>query len=418
MSEESLAAIAPQITDWPKGLIFPLSANGPVPFEVKTLDGERYTLLIGGVGPEGGSSNKDYPALTFRHQRMLFSIMNGRRFVAREMPFRLSRVCRTDGTAQRELAKQLVSDLSKSYVHRIDGKIPRARAEPLLALKTRIYYAEGVDPTNPEQINKDENIVRIEYRSAVLNEDLWRAFIHFDQCWPVRTDVLANIYSDIAAACYLLLAPKAHAEGISARHAGRKDASELLREIGAKVPSQPSQLKRVFLRDRGRGNLLQQLQGLETKSGYLMVDDRLEETERGFNVRFWLVRDRQELLAATAPIFGKGACFDYWVEQGLPPEEFRAFRHRFPGQLESYEEENIARLGYPVEKNRAFLELIRGAIGPVEFGVMIGQAAIDLREGNAREGVEKFFGGMLRGAFQDAIREFKFGGRARRKIKA
>lgn len=406
MSTEVTARVQP--VRWPKGLLFPISAGGPVRVDVETIDGESYTLLVGGVGPLSGASNLKYPGLTIRHLRLMLRILFGQRFDSPEVPITLSSLIDTYGGKKLRLLVNTLDELASAWLHRVkDGKVEAFR---LVEFNTQIYYRANVDPAAPHEINKDSNVLRRELRNARFNEDLWRATLNWGKCWNVRADVVWQISSDSAAAAYLNLVPRAYHPSINERNKGRKDAAGLLREIGAKVPSRLSDLRRIFERPRGNTPcLLGQLNGLQTWSGHLMVDETLElnGSGKGFNIRFWIAADALAGLASAGEAgFGKGTLHEYWIEQGLPSEEFLKMQRNEWRELSSYEKERIEALGYSVERNYNYLKLVRSFIGPIEFGVMIGEAHRGLHAGEPKQGVERWFGGMLRGAYRDFVRAY------------
>src|SRR5690606_24907801 len=57
----------------PKGLIFPINPQGTIRLQVTALDGESYTLLIGDVEDDSGSTRG--PQLTLKHWRLLIRIL-------------------------------------------------------------------------------------------------------------------------------------------------------------------------------------------------------------------------------------------------------------------------------------------------------------------------------------------------------
>jgi len=74
----------------PQGMLFPVVANGPIRVDVETMDEDRFSLLMGGVGVTDGASNVGAQELTFAHQRLLLRILFGRPFDAPEVPINFS----------------------------------------------------------------------------------------------------------------------------------------------------------------------------------------------------------------------------------------------------------------------------------------------------------------------------------------
>ena len=91
----------------PKGMVFPVNERGPVVLPVATRDGENYTLQIGGVSPLGGSPDQLSPAMNFRHQRLLFRMLeHAGSFHSPESPIGYSDLLASDGFEQRRQLPQ------------------------------------------------------------------------------------------------------------------------------------------------------------------------------------------------------------------------------------------------------------------------------------------------------------------------
>lgn len=402
----------PAIVKVPKGFLFPIKPKGPLQLDVTTLDGEQYTLLIGGVGPLSGETNASHPSLCLRHLRLILKILYGRRFDSPEIPISYKELLDTDGQEQRRLLLRTITELASAWLHRV--RRDKVDAFRFIELDTQIYYKKGVDGTDISVVSREENIYRRYLRHVKFNECFWRAFLNWSNCWNVRADVVCRIQSDIAAASYLLLTPRAHHPEISESNKGAKDAAELLREIGATVPMRSGrvnlgELRRIFERRRGGTfSVLEQMKGLPTWKGYLYVGEKLEENASGtgYNIRFWAVNEHPYIATYPEVAKARGALMEFWEGLGLSQAEFDRCRHPEWAKLEPYEIERIGALGYPVDKNEKFLELARSFIGPIEFGVVIGSAHMALQGDRRPRNMERYFGGALRNTFREVAQRY------------
>ncbi len=397
---------APEPVKVPKGLIFPVRPRGTVTLPVTTLDGDEYVLHIGAVSPLGGSPDFLSPAVCFRHERLILKIIFGRQFDAPEVPIRYADLLDCEGSVQRRLLRRTLTELGNAWMHRVkDGKVDTLR---LLDYNPEIYYRDGVDLSSAAAREVEANVRYRLLRSVRFHEDFWRAFLNWGECWDVRADIIGMLQSDITATCYLSLAAKAHHSEISEANKGRKDAASLLTEVGATVPASRSDLRRVFERARGgQVSVLDSLDGLPTFTGCLRVDHNLElnRASTGYNVRFWTEREPGGSDAAKFQdrMRNRGKLEQFWQSLGLPPEEFERVQQAHLRDLLDWEETDINKLGYPVDANRGYLQLVRSIIGPVNFASVIGSAKMAYHdtENPIREGMDHWFGGALRNAFRE-----------------
>ncbi len=395
-------SLEPGIVKVPKKLRFPIEPNGPIQLDVETRDGQAYTLLIGGVGPLSGSTNEQHPALCLRHFRLMVRMIHGKRFDAPEIPLRYLDLVGEGGGKAREILNKRISELSRAWIHRIEAGKPVV-AETLLQFKTNIYYREGIDPTSRVQIDAENAISKRLLRSVKFNESFWRAFLNWERVVMIRSDVLGMLSSDLVAAIYLDLTPKAYHPGISAKNKGNKDVATLLKEVGAKVPKHPSQIAQLFERQRGtRPSILRALDELPTADGYLRVDHELERNVggTGFNIRYWIEGHNEAWRSLEEKTKTRGEMRDYWIAAGYNLEDFDRVQRADWRTLADYELTRIAELGYDVDANRSFLELVRSILGPQEFAVQIGV-------GHQREhGVGNraaWFGGVLMKRYKEWV---------------
>ena len=183
----------------------------------------------------------------------------------------------------------------------------------------------------------------------------------------MRADAIDRLYSDIAAASYILLGTRAFEPSISETNKGRKDAASLLREIGASVPENRSLLRQVFERARGNSrSILQSLNGLPLWKGYLRVDEELEENSSGdgYNIRFWIQREiLPEGVDPENDIRAKGRLLDTWLSMGLSRDQFEQMQNKDWRKLNVYQEEALRGFGYPLDHDRAYVELVRSFVG-------------------------------------------------------
>lgn len=410
----------PVVVHVPKGFLFPIQPRGPVQIDVETLDAERYSLLVGGVGPLGGESNRLFAGLCMRHQRLILRLLLNGRCDAREIPVSYEDLITGQGGRQRTLMHRTIAELASSWVHKVvDNKVTSAR---LVDFDAQIYFKDGVSGTDLNEIHSDAKILRRHLKNVRFHEDFWRACLNWANCWQVRADVVGRMNSDLVAACYLVLTPRAYHPSITPLRKGHKKATDLLQEVGAVVPKHRSDLIRIFERQRGQTpSVLQQLNGAPTASGYLCVDEELDESADGKDllVRFWVIKDiagSDEANAFQERMRSRGALLEFWVGLGLSESQFDGLQHSEWRKLESYEEERINGLGYPVEKNRRYLELVRSFIGPVEFDVVIGsgyQAVNDAQTQDTNNAEfekirdhERWLGGAFRNAFKQFAKNF------------
>ncbi len=395
--------LEPTIVKVPKKLRFPIEPSGPIQLDVETLDQERYTLLIGGVGPLSGSTNERHPALCLRHFRLIVRMIYGRRFDAPEIPLRYSDLMQGEaGGKSRALLNQRIDELSAAWIHRIEPGKP-VKAERLLLFNADIHYRKGVDPTDHAQIANEENITKRMLKSVRFNESFWRAFMHWERCVMIRADVLGMLTSDLVAAIYLYLTPNAYHPDISQENKGWKDAEGLLRAVGAKVPEYRSQIAQLFERQRGQGkSVLEALDYLPTADGYLRVDTKLEANASGtgYNIRYWIEGRTEAIKGLEAESKHRGEMRDFWIAAGYELEDFDRVQRPDWKTLSPYELERIAALGYDVKSNRPFLERIRAILGPQEFAVQIGVA---FEKDHSVRDRAAWFGGILMKRYKEWV---------------
>jgi hypothetical protein len=390
----------------PKGLLFPINPAGPVDLSVTAVDGQKFNMLVGGVGPLSGDTNASFPGLCLRHFRLLLKILFNRRFDAPEVPITFSELVDTFGSKKLELIRRTLSELACAWVHIVDEK-GKVTAQRLMEFDTQIYYRAGVDPQDPRQIGIEANILKRHLRRVHFNEYFWRAFLNWSECWNIRADVIQGIYSDTAAACYLVLSTRAYHPTIHELNRGRKDAAELLKEIGAKVPGKMSDLRRCYERRRSDDSfsLLEQIDGKPTWRDFLRVQTLLEENERGtgFNVRFWLGKGptSADTDAFQRQMRDRGVLYEYWESLRLPPQDFDRLQQAQLRKLEHYEEEILLKIGYSLERNRKFAELVRSFIGPMSFAQVLHEAKDAEMTGKIRGTVDQFVTGILRNRFKE-----------------
>ena len=395
----------------PKGLLFPINPCGPIDLSVTALDGQHYAMLVGGVGPLSGDTNTIFPGLCLRHFRLLLKILFNRRFDAPEVPITFSEIVDTFGSKKLELIRCTLSELASAWVHIVDEK-GKVTAQRLMEFDTQIYYRSGVDPQDHRQIGIEANILKRHLRRVRFNEYFWRAFLNWSECWNIRADVIQGIYSDMAAACYLLLSTKAYHPTIHDKNRGHKDVAELLTEIGAKVPAKLSDLRRCFERRRSEGSLslLEQIDGKPTWRDYLRVQTLLEENEKGtgFNVRFWLGKyaEAGEAEAFQVQIRDRGVLFEYWQSLRLPADDFERLQQQQLRKLEHYEEDILRKIGYSLERNRKFVELVRSFIGPITFAQILHEAKDAEMTGKIKGTADQFVTGVLRNRFKEFAQEY------------
>jgi len=388
---------------FPRDLVFPFRPHGTVILPVETVDGQKYTLLIGGISQQMGDTNKVHVCVTMRHLRVIVKMLLHGGFDAPEIPIRYSALLDGEGGPQRKLLRKTLDEMANVWLHVLLPDGSTTPAERLVTFEVPIRWKPGVDVTDEVQ-RSDEKNIQYRYLTKVrFAEPFWRAFLA--RTLILRADVLDRISSDAAAAIYLILAPDAYHPKINEETPGKKDAAKLMVLIGATPPTFRFEIRDFFERSvdrRGGPSLLEMVDAQETNTALLRVATALEPNSAGsgYNVLFWL--EKREVALAKLERDGKshGALVTYWLSVGLPFEEFAKNQNPAFRLLASYEVDRIEELGYDVVNNRRFLELIRSFIGPIEFGVKIGEAHDARRTGAIRDTPAKWFGGALVSAFK------------------
>ena len=388
---------------FPRDLVFPFRPTGTVVLPVETVDGQKYTLLIGGLSQQMGDTNKAHPCVTIRHLRVIVKMLLHSGFDAPEIPIKYAALLDGEGGPQRKQLRKTLDEMANVWIHVLlpDGKtLP---AERLVTFEVPIRWKPGVDVTDEAQRSDEKNIQYRYLRKVRFAEPFWRAFLA--RTLQLRADVLDRLSSDAAVAIYLILAPDAYHPKISEENPGRKDAAKLMCVIGANPPSFRSEIKEFYERSvdrRGGPSLLEMVDAQDTNTALLRVAPHLElnSAGTGYNVLFWLEKREVALAKLENDSKSHGALMNYWLSVGLPFEGFAKAQNPAFRTLAHYETDRITELGYDVINNRRFLELVRSFIGPIEFGIKIGEAHDARRTGVIRETPAKWFGGALVAAFK------------------
>ena len=403
---DEIRAAGPKVARIPKGMLFPVNPAGPIVLPVTTLDGDAYTLHIGGVSSMGGSPDQLCPALCFRHFRVLLKLIQRGNSNSSTIPVQYSDFLSSDGNNVRKALRKTLNELRRTWFHKVRGR--SVDSLQLLQYNPEIYYRDGVDTENADEREKEENIEYRVLREVTLHEDFFRALINWSQCWKVLPEVVDSMWSDNAAAAYMLLVPAAHNPEVSEANPSLRDAAKLLRALGLPVPKYLSQLRQVFERpgrSSGGMSLLKQLNGKRTFGGRLRVEEqlRVNAAGNGFNVVSWA-----ETSAQGQSWEQDGKLMEIWRNLGRTHADFVALQKPSCRALLPYEIEQLKELGYPVDKDRRYLELVRSFVGTIAFDCAIGEAQAAKRKVESQEsgqgGIDdmgKFIGGLMRREFQE-----------------
>lgn len=399
----------------PEGMVFPVSPNGPVRVRVRTKDGDNYVMLIGGVGPQDGDSNEGAQVVTFRHQRLIMRLLFGRRFDAPEVPISYMELMRGSnvGGNKYKRVQRLINELSNCYV-----KIIRANGTQevtrLVTFRVRVYPHPGVEQESDLELLREDQIEGRSLKSAVFAPEFWRACLNWEECWPVRADMLDCMSSDVAATLYMSLAPNTHNPGTPPGHRFLKNARRALMEIGAKGAERmpTSELIRTFERKRSESteSVLAQMDGKAMLKDVFRVAQKLEPNESGtdYNIVYWREAEPNQKQSEFDLKEG-GVLFDLWVKQGLPPQQFiDAARPEWKG-IEKHEIDTLLELGYELGAHRRYLEKVRSYIGPQRFQSVLGSIKLARVDGTI-DHIGKYVGGALRDAFSEWLGAFKKSG--------
>lgn len=412
----------PKTARIPKGIIAPINdTREPIDIAVKTIGGLSYRMLVGAVGPLSGDTNKNYPGLRMTHLRLIIRMIAMRGFDAPTLKFSMNDILSDCSPAGRKRMRQCLDELARTWIHIIWADGRPVTVEQLLRFKTKVYYREGVDASDPAQISKESNILRREFEGVTFSEYFWRAFLNVEDTWNVSLNALNGTESDLVAAIYLILARRGYHDSITENTKGLASAVTMLTKLGVKVPQYDSQLRQIFERDYGRGSVLAQLNGMETSQHCLRVQPSLAPASAGyrFNVTFWIEGKGELMKSVERDAVPRGVFKNIWLKLGLPYEEFDRAQNNAWRKLTAFEEDFIINLFDPsfevgsldhahrsrgmerLGENRNFYQLAKSFIGPRAFESVLGEAKLARTEGRITNTPAAWLGGALKKAFTD-----------------
>lgn len=171
-------------------------------------------------------------------------------------------------------------------------------------------------------------------------------------------DVWCGLSSGLAQAIYLQFTAKVvrtTVEPFTEKSPWRKNITDLLQELDQEVPEFKSQRKQIFTRAQGKkGSVIDQLDGVPIQQKNLILHAKLEENtaKKDYNLCLWCEKIRID--APTEK--GEGATLLWWRMSGRSDEEYRS-RLKANRKIGEKVFEDLELCGYPVQKNRRFLEI-------------------------------------------------------------
>lgn len=396
LSSGALGVDFARTVKWPKGLVFPISEQGPVDYP----RGETARVKLGGVGRATGEVS---PALCFRHQRILLRLMEqiGPFGGADKTPISFNSLLKGErGAKKRKLLRRTMDEISRSLMHSLETDGRSWTTTEILTLREKSKTLPGFSASD-DRVREDETkIAWTTYDWLQFNEHFLRLFTDFKSCHDVRVDVVENLDSDLVAAIYLSITPDAFHPDRSSDDPLLIDAAKLLKRVGAKVPQYQSKLLDCFHRRRNASgtSTLEQLNGLSSWGGRLVVEPELRPNRdsSGFNLACWGVRTVEQAIAQTTAR-PSGELVSIWTHSGLDESSFVRAQDRRERQLTDYDRELLRTAGYPIEKNIRFLELVRSIIGGQAFSEELADVKSVLLEkpDSITKGIGAYLGGRL-----------------------
>ena len=397
----------------PQGMLFPVVANGPIRVDVETMDEDRFSLLMGGVGVTDGASNVGAQELTFAHQRLLLRILFGRPFDAPEVPINFSDLLpgASDGGNVYARMQRTLFEIANANVKVIREGRPDEITR-LVTFRIQVRPQPGVDPADVAQTSIEGNIKWRKLKAATFAPEFWRACLNWAKCWPIRVDALDNISSDIAGAAYIRLAPNTHSRERVAGEYFKKDARTLLREIGLRSVEGMSlyEICRTFERTRWKhaGSVLAQMDGQPMMYGVFRVKPKLEMNVAGdgYNLIYWREAESDIRRQGDESLLGGGVLCDIFTGLGFSPKQFIDIAKPEWRRIETHEEEALSAVGYEIGSHRRYLELVRSRIGPARFQKVIATVRMVANDGNVRQ-IGEYVGAALKEEFTVWAKSFR-----------
>lgn len=199
-----------------------------------------------------------------------------------------------------------------------------------------------------------------------------------------RLDILRSIPSPIAQALYLYIPSRAiYYSSVEAPFS--ICLSNLLVQVGVRVPPTKSERKRVFEQNAGKrsGCIRDQLDGLALRDGHLRVHIAPCANAEDYKLQCWVERTRTQTGRATSSK-EPGALVQAWQCGGGSPDEFKT-RIGYQAVLDDYDRELLERGRIDVSGCEPFLRMVKSLIGPLYFTELLAEAkAVAIEEQDVR----------------------------------
>ena len=184
---------------------------------------------------------------------------------------------------------------------------------------------------------------------------------HFDpnKIYTLLYSVLCGMSSNLAQAIYLQFTDKVVRETtdpFTEKTPWRKNITNLLQELEQVVPKYKSARAQAFTRPQGKnGSVIDQLTGVPIQQPNIILHAKLEENASGDDYNLCLWCERQKKPKSTEEK-GEAATLSWWRLSGRSDEEYRQ-RLKADRKICTKVFEDLDECGYPVQKNRRFLEI-------------------------------------------------------------
>jgi hypothetical protein len=315
MKNKSESAIVPK-----QFLFAPIFASRPQksPREI-IVNGERW--IVGSehrltvYSEKAKALNKLFPALDIRHGKLIFLLMSKYRMVLYDwkasINFSMYELCRdyfgvVDGRNFRRLA-DLLLDLEFTPIEIFDEK---NESDPFPIINKPSYRKKYSRRHNQEQ-------PEFWLESVSFHEKFVKYIIDFANWLSIRLDELFRMSTPLAAACYTYLPSRAW------HHDGEKPfeitLSNLLEQLGEKVPGKKAERKRKFYRkdDRYDIDVVSDLDGAEINCERVLRCEMVETADgKDYKLRLWSETVKRP------PSVAKGELWDAWRAGGGTAEEW------------------------------------------------------------------------------------------------